>query len=167
MAKPDYSDPRFDHCFDLRYVGQGHGDHGGSSVLMWDSTSDGLRQTYTLEMPGMAYPVCGYCGNRALPIQSSGSSLITSYRLVGYTCCCTGAADEIDHRKQVEDLKERQYAEMQALKARAPKPSAEVLQKALQDYAQSLAMSFAGASPKAINKLSARLQEACRFNHWS
>lgn len=140
MAIPDYADPRSHQFFSNYYVGSSHGDNGASHRWDWDSSADGAEPTLVLPNDK-----CAYCGNRALPIQAGlrrgrvGYHDDRDYSVTGYTCCCKGAMDEVEHRAKVRELEDRHSQEMAALAKQAPKPDPKVFQAFIEGSAKYMA----------------------------
>lgn len=126
MAIPEYADERSHKFFARYFVGSARGDNGGNYGYDWNTAHPELRPTLTLAAGRQR--ICGYCGSTARPIQDTGRE---HWPVVGHTCCCKGAMDELEHADQVKALKERHEREMLGLLRAGPKPPEEVARKAL------------------------------------
>lgn len=142
MSIPKYADKRAHKFFHRGFVGGTHGDDGTSYRMSWGSTDDGLVPTSVVmsETHGRHHPFCGYCGNRALPIQNS------RYDVTGHTCVCKGAMDEVEWialHKQMKSRHEDEMAELEDARPKVdPKVVARVAKSALDANVKDIERSF-------------------------
>lgn len=125
MAIHDYADERAYKFYSHGFVGNKHGDNGTNYKTSWNSTSEGLKPTKVYK-PTSCREYCVYCGNTALPIQN------LDYDVIGYTCCCKGAMDEVEYDQALKELKKKQQQELYQFQQNAPKAPEEVKMKVLQ-----------------------------------
>jgi len=73
----------------------------------WDSTIELLEPTWTFKVKGSTF--CQYCGEKALPIRkglSAPNSFRPSRSIIGYTCDCEGAKEEVILLRKITVLNE-------------------------------------------------------------
>lgn len=125
MAIPDYADERSYGNFSRGFVGSGHGDNGSSYRVSWD-TQCGAEATKMIITYGR--PLCAYCGNIGLALQPN-IERFRDYDVVGYTCVCKDAMDEVEWRNEMRELKNKHNEEIRALERREPKTNPDVIKR--------------------------------------
>ena len=134
MAIPDYADERSHDFFSTGLVGKSHGDNGSAYRTSWNSQCDAeptrmIRAGYR--------PVCAYCGNAAMPLQPN-IQRYNDYEVTGYTCCCTGAMDEVEWRHELTEMENNHAEELRALQRREPPTNPAVIKRIVGSLTQAL-----------------------------
>jgi hypothetical protein len=82
------------------------------SGYRYSTTHEELEPTRTASIDGKEY--CIYCGNPAYSIQAN-INRFNNYDVTGHCCICKNAMDEIDYRKEKEELQTKHYEEKEEL----------------------------------------------------
>lgn len=127
MAIPDYADERSYDRFSRGFVGSSHGENGSSYRTSWNSQCNAEP---TKMINSHFRPVCAYCGNVGFPLQPNIDRYF-DYGVVGYTCVCKGAMDEVQWREELVAMENKHYEELQALKRLEPKTSPDVIKNVI------------------------------------
>lgn len=93
--------------FKRYYVGV-HGVDG--HAYHFDNLSENLVPTHIMWIGNTPY--CPYCGHKMLAIQDD---MVHHFRVIGYTCICQGARNEIEYEAKLKELKEKHEQEISEL----------------------------------------------------
>lgn len=140
---PAHADPRSHKLFHRVYVGPTqHGKlrYGGCPVdvngytMSFDNRDKSLKSTAMLGNR----QICVYCGHQTFSRQPHIDDMIPDYRVVGYTCICKGAMDELEYLDSKEQMEIRHRQELAALEKSKPKESMDVKKRFIENYLNNL-----------------------------
>lgn len=119
---PKHADPRSYKFFkDYRQVS-----YSNRIGMVWDSRSATVPTSmYKLRLGGKL--LCAYCGNQPYPIQDADC------KIIGDTCICKGAMDEVYWVKGYRELLDKQEEEYQDYLDKFPKLNPDTIIEVIKD----------------------------------